>query len=260
MNDFRFGNPALAAFIADMYEPMRKPMRTPDRVRLTDLQIVKNRREDVAATAALKAPAAPVKTYACETCEDTGEAMQMVCYGGPPVERMGECPDCKPKVKGKTKPLEAEVEKHIKESGWITWYGAAMPPMLPKDFEFRLKLRNGMEHDWMEVSEARLQRRRWSNDGLSTDIVAYQLRSTEAKTPKLINGAVYAIEFTGAATGTLVTRYARWVNEGWCGGFETAEVARVSSLTPAPYLNGTRSTLKGRMANVKVLRHIPEEK
>lgn len=31
----------------------------------------------------------------CETCGGTGETMGMACYGGPPVERMMECPDCK---------------------------------------------------------------------------------------------------------------------------------------------------------------------
>lgn len=30
----------------------------------------------------------------CETCEDTGEAMRMECYGGRPSEVMGDCPDC----------------------------------------------------------------------------------------------------------------------------------------------------------------------
>jgi hypothetical protein len=98
MNDFRFGNPALAAFIADMYEPMRKPMRTPQPVRMTALQIVKNRREDAAITAALKTQT-PTQKFKCNTCEDTGQTMHLVCYGGPVLERMGECTDCKPTPK-----------------------------------------------------------------------------------------------------------------------------------------------------------------
>lgn len=181
MNDFRFGNPALAAFIADMYEPMRKPMRT----QVTRAPQAPGRLDlDKRETAALKAPAAPVKTYACEACEDTGETMQPVCYGGPVFERMGECLDCKPKVKGKMKPIEPPISR--------------------------------------------------------------------------IDGEVYEIEFTGAATGTLVRRFARWVTQGWCSAFETAEAARDHSLSYASYLNG-KSSPTGHVANVKVLRHIPKE-
>jgi DnaJ-class molecular chaperone len=35
-----------------------------------------------------------VKFIDCETCHGTGEAMTMVCYGGPPIETMDTCPDC----------------------------------------------------------------------------------------------------------------------------------------------------------------------
>jgi DnaJ-class molecular chaperone len=30
----------------------------------------------------------------CETCQGEGEGMMMVCYGGPPIETIGPCPDC----------------------------------------------------------------------------------------------------------------------------------------------------------------------
>lgn len=30
----------------------------------------------------------------CDTCDDTGICMTMVCYGGPPVERLVYCVDC----------------------------------------------------------------------------------------------------------------------------------------------------------------------
>ena len=30
----------------------------------------------------------------CETCNGTGEVIEMVCYGGPPIERRYYCPDC----------------------------------------------------------------------------------------------------------------------------------------------------------------------
>jgi ribosomal protein S27AE len=34
------------------------------------------------------------KEFNCDTCEDTGEVMMMVCYGGPPIESKSSCPDC----------------------------------------------------------------------------------------------------------------------------------------------------------------------
>lgn len=34
--------------------------------------------------------------YECETCEDTGHHMSMVCYGGPPIEIEVYCVDCAP--------------------------------------------------------------------------------------------------------------------------------------------------------------------
>lgn len=32
--------------------------------------------------------------HECETCCGTGRTMSMVCYGGPPIEREDDCPDC----------------------------------------------------------------------------------------------------------------------------------------------------------------------
>lgn len=57
MNDHRFGNPALAAFIADQHEPERKPMRTPERVAQTGEERFKAKMRDRGATNALKPPA-----------------------------------------------------------------------------------------------------------------------------------------------------------------------------------------------------------
>ena len=31
----------------------------------------------------------------CNGCNGDGKVMEMVCYGGPPVERYAECPDCR---------------------------------------------------------------------------------------------------------------------------------------------------------------------
>lgn len=91
--DHMLGFPSLATWIADAHEPMRQPHRTPWRGSAAPNS---HKADDKRITAALKAPK---QTFKCDTCEDTGECMQMVCYGGPPVERMGECPDCKARVK-----------------------------------------------------------------------------------------------------------------------------------------------------------------
>lgn len=64
MNDHRFGNPALAAFIADQHEPERKSHRTPERVRLSAYQECVRRGEDMRTTAALKPPALAPMGYA----------------------------------------------------------------------------------------------------------------------------------------------------------------------------------------------------
>lgn len=36
-----------------------------------------------------------MRAITCECCNGEGECMRMECYGGPPVEVMGECPDCR---------------------------------------------------------------------------------------------------------------------------------------------------------------------
>lgn len=36
----------------------------------------------------------PPPATACYTCLDTGVCMTMVCYGGPPIERLVYCIDC----------------------------------------------------------------------------------------------------------------------------------------------------------------------
>ena len=40
------------------------------------------------------AQARALADFECELCGGTGEAMEMVCYGGLPQERWSECPDC----------------------------------------------------------------------------------------------------------------------------------------------------------------------
>jgi DnaJ-class molecular chaperone len=35
-----------------------------------------------------------MKPPVCETCDGEGRGMGMVCYGGPPIEVMVDCPDC----------------------------------------------------------------------------------------------------------------------------------------------------------------------
>lgn len=98
--DHMLGFPSLATWIADAHAPMRQPHRTPWRAPTAPNS---HKADDKRITAALKAPK---QTFKCDTCEDTGEAMQMVCYGGPSVERMGECPDCKARVKLPYQPIK----------------------------------------------------------------------------------------------------------------------------------------------------------
>jgi len=43
----------------------------------------------------------------CDTCNDTGETMLMVCYGGMPAEQMGPCPDCVDRKPAPQKQAEA---------------------------------------------------------------------------------------------------------------------------------------------------------
>jgi hypothetical protein len=57
----------------------------------------------------------------CDTCDDTGRAMTMVCYGGPPIEVMGDCPDCNPpksSVKVASVPKAATDNYMDAEAGW----------------------------------------------------------------------------------------------------------------------------------------------
>ena len=56
MRDQLLGNPALCALIADTYEPMRRPQRTPARPRPNPAYDADQRHHDKKVTAALKAP------------------------------------------------------------------------------------------------------------------------------------------------------------------------------------------------------------
>ena len=45
-----------------------------------------------------QAPKAPKAL--CDTCNDTGQTLAMVCYGGRPVETLIYCPDCQTALAG----------------------------------------------------------------------------------------------------------------------------------------------------------------
>lgn len=142
-----------AQLIADC---MPAPVR-PSPVRLVPVA----ERIGVADVDPAKEPAAP--EYRCETCCDTGRVMEMVCYGGPPVERDAACPDCD----GQPHPDERPAALG---DGWIEWHGGECP--IPVDgTPHKVRFRDGYEsgpdknpHEW-----------RWSHAGSSGDIIAYRL-------------------------------------------------------------------------------------
>lgn len=81
---------------------------------------------------------AALKCY-CDTCQDTGRCMRMVCYGGAPQEEDGDCPDCDARSNPNREDYEAPAAAPaaVLGDGWID-----CAPDMPDLMEGRYELRN----------------------------------------------------------------------------------------------------------------------